>query len=249
MVWLQDYVQDKVPVVVPGQTMTSVENSAAGTTIGAVLATDEDADASLADWQISGGNGSALFVIDPLSGVISVAPAASLDFESATSYVVEVSVYDGFRRSVPESVTIKLANANDNAPVVKAGQGFRIDGGFRYVLGNVVATDADDTNQPGFTTLQGWQVIGGNGGSIFAVNAATGALEVKRPLMIDFRRSSYTLQLTVGDGADTSAPQALSVPIPNHLKMCQWGLDLTVPKLAAPLLLHLGGSLGTCRRP
>jgi hypothetical protein len=31
--------------------------------------------------------------------------------------------------------------------------------------------------------------------------------------------------------------------------MCQWGIDVVVPKLAAPLLLHLGGSLGTCRRP
>jgi endo-1,4-beta-xylanase len=248
MVWLQSYVQDKVPVVIPGQTMTVAENSAAGMTVGTVLATDEDAGASLAEWQISGGTGAALFGIDPLSGAISVAAGASLDFENATSYTVNVSVYDGFRRSVAEAVTIKLGNANDNAPVITAGQSFRIDGGFRYVLGNVAATDADDTNQPGFTTLQGWQVTGGNGGSIFAINAATGALEVKRPLMIDFRKSSYTVQLKASDGANTSAAQNVSVPIPNSLKMCQWGFDIVVPKLAAPLLLHLGGSLGTCRR-
>jgi endo-1,4-beta-xylanase len=248
MVWLQNYVRNNAPVVVPGQTMTVAENSAAGTTVGAVLATDEDADASLAEWQISSGSGAALFTIDPLSGAISVAPGALLDFESATSYTVSVSVHDGFRRSVPEAVTIKVANANDNAPIIKAGQSFRIDGGFRYVLGNVVATDADDTNEPGFTTLQGWQVTGGNGGSIFAIHSATGALEIKRPLMIDFRKSSYTVQLKVGDGTNTSAAQSVSVPIPSKLKMCQWGVDLVVPKLVAPLLLHLGGSLGTCRR-
>jgi endo-1,4-beta-xylanase len=207
MVWLQNYVQDKVPVVVPGQTMTLPENSATGTSVGAVLATDEDTDASLGEWQISGGSGAALFSIDPLSGAISVASGASLDFESATSYTVNVSVYDGFRRSVAEAVTIKLANANDNAPLIGAGQSFRIDGGFRYVLGNVAASDADDTNQPGFTTLQGWQITGGNGGSIFAINAATGALEIKRPLMIDFRKSSYTVQLKVSDATNTSAAQ------------------------------------------
>jgi endo-1,4-beta-xylanase len=248
MVWLQNYVQDKVPVVVPGQTMTVAENSAAGTTAGAVLATDEDTDASLAEWQISGGSGAALFTIDPLSGAISVATGASLDFEGATSYTLSVSVSDGFRRSAPETVTIELGNANDNAPAVTTGQAFRIDGGSRYVIGTVVATDADDTNQPGFTTLQGWQIAGGNGGSIFAVNPASGALEIKRPLMIDFRRSSYTLQLTVSDGANTSAAQNVSVPIPNNLRMCQWGFDVVVPKLAATLLLRLGGSLGTCRR-
>jgi endo-1,4-beta-xylanase len=249
MVWLQSYVKDKVPVVVPGQTMTVAENSAAGTTVGAVLATDEDADASLAEWQIGGGSGASLFTIDALTGAISVAAGAALDFESATSYTVNVSVYDGFRRSVPEAVTINLGNLNDNAPVISAGQSFRIDGGFRYVLGNVVATDADDTNAPGFTTLQGWQVTGGNGGSIFAIHAATGALEIKRPLMIDFRKSSYTVQLKVGDGANTSAAQTVAVPIPNHLRMCQWGFEIVVPKLAAPLLLRLGGSLGPCKRP
>jgi endo-1,4-beta-xylanase len=248
MVWLQNYVRDKVPVVVPGQTINVAENTAAGTQIGTVAATDEDEDASLAEWQITGGSGASLFTIDALSGSVSIASGATLDFESAASYTINVSVYDGFRRSVPEAVTIQLGNLNDNTPVVTAGQRFRIDDGSRNVIGPVAATDADDTNQPGFTTFQGWQVTGGNAGSIFRVNPATGVLRTERPLQIDFRRSSYTVQLRTSDGANTSATQSVTVTIPNNLRICQFGFfDLVAPKQAAPLLLRLGGTLGRCR--
>jgi hypothetical protein len=144
-------------------------------------------------------------------------------------------------------VAINVVNENDNAPVITPGQSLPIDGGSRYVIGAAVATDVDDTKQPGFTTLQGWRITGGNGGSIFVIDAATGAVRINRPLLIDFRRTSYTLQLTGGDGANTSAAQALSVPIPSKVKMCQWGHDVVVPKAGATLLLWLGGSLGKCR--
>jgi endo-1,4-beta-xylanase len=246
MKWLQAYVGDHPPVVASGQAFNPAESTVPGTALGNVLASDTDAGTTLTDWQINGGSGAALFTIDSATGSLSLASGASLDFESATSYAVNVSVFDGYRRSTPASVAINVANVNDNAPAVTAGQSFPIDGGFRYVLGNAVATDADDKNQPGYTTLQNWQITGGNGGSIFVINPATGAIRINRPLLIDFRKSSYTLQTTVSDGADSSAPQAVTVTIPNKVKMCQWGHDVVVPKLGAPLLLWLGGSLGTC---
>jgi len=40
----------------------------------------------------------------------------------------------------------------------------RYSDGDDIVIGTAVATDADDTKQPGFTTLQGWRISGGNGG-------------------------------------------------------------------------------------
>ena len=71
----------------------------------------------------------------PATGTISLAPGQSLDFEVATSYTVSVSVYDGFRRSVTESVTINVTNLNDNVPVITAGQSFRIDDGVALDIG------------------------------------------------------------------------------------------------------------------
>jgi endo-1,4-beta-xylanase len=247
MKWLQAYVQNNPPVVTAGQAFSVSEGAVGGSAVGTVLATDADAGTTLSDWQIAGGTGASLFAIDAATGSLRLGDAASLDFESATTYTLSVSVFDGYRRSVAAAVTVNVVNENDNAPAVTAGQALPIDGGSRYVIGTVLGTDADDKNQPGFTTLQGWRIAGGNGGLIFVIDPATGAVRINRPLLIDFRRSSYTLQITVSDGANTSAAQSVTVPIPNKVKMCQWGHNVIVPKAGAPLLLWLGGTLGTCR--
>jgi endo-1,4-beta-xylanase len=247
MKWLQAYVQNHAPVVSAGQSFPVNEGTAGGTTLGNLLATDADAGTTLSEWQVNGGTGAALFAIDAATGSLQLADAATLDFEAAASYSLTVSVFDGYRRSVATTVTVNVLNQNDNAPVVTAGQSLSIDGGSRYVIGKALATDADDSNQPGFTTLQGWSISGGNSGLIFVIDAASGAIRINRPLLIDWRRTSYTLQLRVSDGANASAPQALTVPIPHKVKVCQWGHDLVVPKAGVPLLLWLGGSLGTCK--
>ncbi len=248
MKWLQAYVQDRPPVVSAGQAFSLSENAAGGTVAGNVLATDADAGTTLSDWQITGGSGALLFAIDATTGSLKLADtAAALDFESASAYTLTVSASDGLRRSAPATVNVNVLNLNDNAPVVAAAQSLPIDGGTRYVIGNVLASDADDTNQPGFTTLQNWRISGGNGGLVFVIDAASGSVRINRPLLIDWRRSSYTLDVTVGDGANTSAPQAVTVPIPNKVKICEFGHDLVVPKAGAPLLLWLGGTLGKCR--
>lgn len=123
---------------------------------------------------------------------MSVVDDAALDFETTTSYSVDVSVFDGYRRSLPASVTINVTNENDNTPVIATPQSFRIDGGVRNVVGKAVAGDADDTNQPNFTTLQNWQLTGGGtGAALFAIQPASGAIRVAKPMSIDFRRSSY----------------------------------------------------------
>jgi endo-1,4-beta-xylanase len=247
MKWLQAYVPDHAPIVNAGQTFSLSERAAGGSSLGNVLASDADAATTLSDWQVTGGTGSTLFAIDASTGALRLLDGAALDFESATSYMLGVSVFDGYKRSAVADIAVTVVNENDNAPVITQGQSLPIDGGSRYVIGAAVATDADDTKQPGFTTLQGWRISGGNGGSIFVIDAGTGTVRINRPLLIDFRRTSYTLQLTVGDGVNTSAAQALSVPIPNKVKMCQWGHDVVVPKAGATLLLWLGGSLGKCR--
>jgi endo-1,4-beta-xylanase len=138
------------------------------------------------------------------------------------------------------------AYVGNHVPLVTVGQKLSIDAGSRYVIGSVVATDADATIQYGYATLQNWQIGGGNAGSIFGIDPASGAVRINRPLLIDFRRSSYTLQVTVGDGAGTSAPEPVTIVIPNKLKMCVRGHDVVVPKVGAYLVLWLGGSLGVC---
>jgi len=131
---------------------------------------------------------------------------------------------------------------------VTAGQSFRIDGGSNDTVARVLATDLDDTNQPGFTTFGPWSITSGNPQQVFRYDAA-GNLTVARPLLIDWRRTSYTLGTTVGDGTHTSAVEGVQVIIPNRVKLCLLrSVDLQVPKAAAPVLILLGASLGSCNQ-
>jgi endo-1,4-beta-xylanase len=242
--WLVRYVENKIPAITAGQAFSVDENAAGGTVIGTVAATDGDAD-PLSQWQLTDASGK--FVIDA-TGTISLAAGASLDFEMAKSYSVGVSAYDGYRRSPVESVTINLTNLNDNAPVVTAGQSYRIDGGSNNVVRQVLGTDADDTNQPGFTELQEWVITAGNPHEVFKYNDA-GYLIVKRPLLVDWRKSSYSLASTVSDGTNTSAVQSVQVTIPNRVNLCLANvIRLEAPKASAPLLILLGADIGTCSR-
>jgi endo-1,4-beta-xylanase len=244
--WLIRYVQN-APAEVRPQILNVDESVAAGAALGNVVANDVDADSVFSQWQIN-SDPSGKFVIDAATGMVSLAAGASLDFESFTSHAISVSVWDGYRRSAPGTVTIQVANANDNAPAVTASS-FNIDDGSRYVLGTLAATDPDDVNQPGFTAFSGWAVTGGTGASVFAVNAASGEFTIKRPLLIDFNKSSYSVLVTVTDGQNVSAERQIDIAIPRKVTICLLGLlQLDVPKQSVPLLLRNGAALGACKR-
>ena len=72
-------------------------------------------------------------------------------------------------------------------------------------------------------------------------------LKVARPLLVDWRRSSYTLGTTVGDGTNTSAVQTVQVIIPNRVRLCLLNRTLEVPKVAAPALILFGAGIGSCQ--
>lgn len=217
-----------------------------GTPIGTVVATDVDTGQTLSNWQIVSGS---LFAIDANTGTLSLLAGASLDFESWTSSTVQVSVSDGYQRSKLETVRIDITNVNDNPPVIPAGQSYRIDAGSKNTVAKVVATDADDTNQPGFTTFSGWTITSGNTNNVFKYST-TGSLQVARPLLVDWRKTSYSLVSTVSDGATTSEAQAVQVTIPNRVNLCLLNaIKLEAPKAAAPVLILLGAQIGSCNQP
>ncbi|HEY5809898.1 MAG TPA: endo-1,4-beta-xylanase [Povalibacter sp.] len=245
--WLVAYMENHLAVVTPGQALSIAENSAEGTIAGTVLATDTDAGATLSQWQMADPSGK--FAIDAASGTISLATGQSLDFEMAASYAVSVSVFDGYRRSAVENVAINVTNLNDNVPVVAAGQSFRIDDGARWTIGKVNASDADDTNQPGFTAFSAWTIVSGNTNNVFRYSTS-GNLQIGRPLLIDWRKTSYSLASTVSDGANISAVQTVLVTIPSRVNLCLANtIRLEAPKNTAPLLILLGASLGSCSAP
>jgi endo-1,4-beta-xylanase len=243
--WLVRYMEDHIPAVTSGQSFTVDENLAPGTIIGTVAATDGDSD-PLSQWQLTDSSGK--FVIDA-NGTIRLTAGASLDFEMAKAYTVGVSVYDGVRRSATQGVTITLRNINDNPPVITAGQSYRIDGGSNNIVARVLATDADDTNQPGFTTFSNWTITSGNTNSVFRYDAS-GALQIARPKLVDWRKTAYSLGTTVSDGTTTSAIQVVQVTIPDRVSLCLLNfIGIEVPKAAVRALIDLGAEIGSCRGP
>jgi hypothetical protein len=111
----------------------------------------------------------------------------------------------------------------------------------------MLATDPDDRNQPGFTTFGPWAITSGNPNDVFRYDAA-GNLTVAHPLLVDWRRTSYTLGSRVGDGTNTSAVEGVQVIIPDRVNLCLRNhVAVAVPKLAAPALIRSGARLGSCQ--
>jgi endo-1,4-beta-xylanase len=107
MVWLQKYVKDSAPVVVPRQIFSIDAALAPSPVIGTVRATDADAGAALSGWAIAGGNDEAVFAIDSATGGVSVADPLGVDFRRK-NYSLAVMVSDGLRASSAAQVAVKI---------------------------------------------------------------------------------------------------------------------------------------------
>jgi putative intracellular protease/amidase len=103
------------PVAVDGLFVLP-ENSAIGTVVGQVQASDPDAGQSLT-FEILSGNDSGAFAVDPVSGTISVVNAAALNFEVTPQFELTVSVTDNGTPALGDvaTVTIQLENVVEPA--------------------------------------------------------------------------------------------------------------------------------------
>jgi endo-1,4-beta-xylanase len=242
--WLIRYVQNLSAVVTAGQKFAVSESAAGGTTIGTVLATDADAGTVFSQWQLTDGSGK--FAIDASTGAISVASGATLDFETATTHTVLVSVWDGYNRSAAAPVTINVTNANDNAPAITAGQAFSITDGYKQIIAEIEVSDPDDVNQIGFTKFKNFKIVSGDPGKVFKLRK-DGELEVFAK-EIDWSKTGYSLGATVGDGVNTSAVETINVSIPASVALCVNDvIQVEVPKQDAKALIAAGADLGLCK--
>ncbi|WP_146413189.1 cadherin domain-containing protein [Crateriforma conspicua] len=198
---------DTVPVINPGQTFAVSESAPNGTAVGNATATDPDG--TLQGWTITAGNGDGIFAINASSGQITIADNTNLDHESTDSYTLTLQVSDGANTSATQTVTINVTDVNDVVPVIDAGQTFTVAENVadNHVVGTATATDSDGT-------LQGWTITAGNGDGIFAINATNGQITIADNTNLDHESAdSYTLTLQVGDGANTSATQTVTINV------------------------------------
>src|SRR5204862_7608104 len=88
-------VNDVAPVITANQSFNVAENSANGTAVGTVLATDADSPASaLQGFAIVSWNTNGAFAINGATGQITVANSTQLEYETTKSYTLGVTVSD-----------------------------------------------------------------------------------------------------------------------------------------------------------
>ncbi len=113
------------PPQVADQTFQVAENSAAGTVVGSVIATDPDVGQNLS-YAIVAGNTESAFEIDVSSGLITVANSAAIDLETTPSFYLTVQVTDDGLPVLSDMATITIIVHDANEPpatIVVAGGG------------------------------------------------------------------------------------------------------------------------------
>ncbi len=96
------------------------ENSPAGTPVGTVVATDQDADQQLA-YRIAAGNDLGAFAIDPATGLVTVSNPAAIDYEVRPVFSLQVEVSDNGSPSLTSTgmMTVRLTDVLELAIDIK----------------------------------------------------------------------------------------------------------------------------------
>lgn len=193
-----------VPPSLGNYTVTLAENSGNGTTVQTVAATDDNGDGIT--YSITAGNTNGAFAIDAASGVLSVADASNLDFETIKSFSLTVQASDGSLAGTG-TVTINLTDRNDNTPVINSGNTGIVaeNSPPRTVIYNATATDAD----AGSTIT--YSLKTGGDAALLDIDPVTGAVMLKNSA--DFEtKPGYSFTVIASDGTNSSEqPVTVSV--------------------------------------
>ncbi len=184
--------------VVEDQSFSIAENSADGSVVGKVTASDPDSETLF--YSILSGNTGNAFAVNPANGEITVADFSKLNYEVCSVYKVTVQVSDGPGSDTlidTAVITLNITDMNE-APVINA-QVFSVNEG--SPAGTAVgAVSADDPDGDSLT----YSITAGNTGTAFAINSGTGQISVKNSAQLSYDNgTSYALTVQVSDGASS----------------------------------------------
>ncbi len=181
---------NSAPVISP-QSFAVGENSAQGTIIGQVVASDPDQGQNLTYSIVSGNNANAFNL--SVHGLLTVNNAAALNFEDNSSFDLMVMVTDDGEPAMSSQglITISITDVNE-MPTVTPGQKFDVlsTAPYGYIVGTVLAVDPDLNQSLTF------QITNGNSQNVFAINSSTGDITIDNTTMLS-RMNNRIIQLTV----------------------------------------------------
>lgn len=176
------------------------ENLASGSTVLKLTATDQDASDSLS-YSIAGTN-SGHFAVSSL-GLITTTQV--LDYESVSSYSLNISVSDG-STSVTEALSVTVKDTNDSPAFNSAPYTVTVpENNVSATVYTLSATDTDSTD-----TLE--YFLSGVGSGDFSILSSTGLVSLSSALDYE-RKSSYVFSVIVRDGNGGHAASSLTVTV------------------------------------
>jgi VCBS repeat-containing protein len=196
--------------VADDDTFTVDENSANGTSVGTVSASDPDMTDSLT-YGITAGNTGDAFAINGSTGEITVDDNSVLDYETTLSFDLTVVVTDTGSLTDSASITVNLIDVNE-APTV-SDDTFSVGEGSANgtSVGTVSASDPDT----GDSLTYG--IMAGNTGDAFAIDGSRGGITVNNGSALDYDTTpSFDLTVLVTDTGGMTDTATAQVTVNNQ---------------------------------
>ncbi|MCP5537013.1 MAG: cadherin domain-containing protein [Akkermansiaceae bacterium] len=198
---------NSAPSVADGNFFT-VENSALGSVVGVVSATDPDA-GDVLSYAITAGNGGGEFSIDSNTGEITI--NTNLDHEAVQQYVLTVEVTDTGLLTDTATITIDVTDVNE-APTA---QGTAASIAEDAVVDSLVATVA--ASDPDTGDVLNYAITAGNTGAAFAIDSSG---NITTATGLDYESiNSYTLTVTVTDSGNLSDTATVNITVTDVLEI------------------------------
>ena len=194
------------PAINSGNSFSVAESATVGATLFTVLASDGNSGQTLT-YALS-NNASGVFSIGSATGEITLASA--LDYETTTSYTIEVTVTDngGTPKSSSQTITVSVTNVDDEVPVITSGATATIaeNSGENQLVYTVIATDDVGVTSYG---------LGGTDADDFSIDTTTGAVTLTADPDYE-TKISYSFAVTASDAAGhSSAATTVALTVTN----------------------------------
>ena len=188
--------------------LSVAENTAPGTVIGQVAATDLDDRAEDLAYSLSGPDARFFAIASGAAGgALTVGAGTVLDYETTRAYRVTVTVEDPFQATDSVAVTIAVEDVNE-APAFGVASATRTvveHTPTGQALGRPLTATDDDADPLTYT-------LDPASAAIFAIDERTGQLRTKAK--VDYEaRTTYFVTVTVTDDAEPPATDSIAVTI------------------------------------
>jgi hypothetical protein len=179
--------------------------------VGNVLATDADGIGTLQNWTITSGNVDNVFSIDSMTGQITVADITRLNFESASTYTLTLSVSDGNATSALQTITIRIVDQNE-APILDPTPVLSVNENATNgtLVGTITGSDVDAGDVLRYSILSSGPV------APFNIDAITGQIRVLDSSLLNFEAvTSVNLTIEIRDAAGLTDTQIVNIGLNN----------------------------------